>query len=255
MEPASRPDGTPAVVVTGAGSGLGRATAERFARGGWYCLLVGRTPSKLEATAALLEDGPGCAVAALDVAEPGAMDEAVRRLVCDRGRVDALVANAGINPVRASALDTPDEAWHETMRVNLDGVHRSCKAVLPHMIERRHGAIVAVASIAGRTGMAARGAYGPSKAAVVQYVRNLAVDHGRQGIRANSVSPGFVVTDLNRAWLESLPKDALERLVGRHLLGLGAPENVADAIHFLCSDESSWITGVDLPVDGGYLAH
>lgn len=248
------------VAVTGAGTGIGRAIALRFAHGDWHVLLAGRRREKLEAVAAEIAAAPGGAgagatIAPLDAAAPGAMQEALERFVAARGRLDALVANAGINPQRAPAHETTDENWRETMRVNLDGVHRACVAALPHMMRQKRGAIVTLGSVAGQVGMLARGAYGPSKAAVIEYTRNLALDYAPWGVRANCVCPAFVVTDINRDWLHGLPRPQYDALVAKHPLGLGAPEDVAGAVHFLCTDEARWITGVDLSVDGGFTAH
>ncbi len=255
------------VLITGAGTGIGRAAALRFAREGWQVVAIGRRAEKLEETAARCAEAassaagtpaalaaPACVVEALDVADPGAIDAAAARAVARFGRVDALVANAGIAFAREAAIETSEEDWAETMRVNLTGVHRSCQAVLPHMVARGAGAIVTVASIAGQVGMAKRGSYGTSKAGVIGYTRNLAVDYAPHGIRANAVCPGFIVTDINRASLEGLGEEGLRALVAKHPLGLGEPEDAAAAIWFLCSDDSRWITGVDLSVDGGYTA-
>lgn len=252
------------VVVTGSGSGLGRATALRFARGGDFVLLIGRTQAKLDGTAAEIAAAspvPGVeavgesATAVLDVAEAGAMDAALANLIGERGALHALVANAGINPQRADALETTDANWDETIRVNLTGTHRSCKAALPHMIANGGGAIVTLGSISGQIGMAERAAYGPTKAAIAQYTRNLAIDHAAAGVRANCICPGFVVTDLCRPWLEALPQAERAALIAKHPLGLGQPEDIAETVYFLCSDGARWITGVDLSVDGGYTAH
>jgi len=251
-------DGVRTVAITGAGTGIGRACALRFAREGWHVLLAGRRREKLDAVAAeiaRLHGSAGATVEALDAAEPGAMESALARLIAARGRLDALVASAGINPQRAPAHETTDENWHETLRVNLDGVHRACVAALPHMMSRKRGAIVTLGSVAGQVGMLARGAYGPSKAAVIEYTRNLALDYAPWSIRANCVCPAFVVTDINRDWLHSLPKPQHDALVAKHPLGLGTPEDVAGAVHFLCTDDARWITGVDLAVDGGFTAH
>ncbi|RMH04539.1 MAG: SDR family oxidoreductase [Planctomycetota bacterium] len=243
------------VLVTGAGSGIGRATAERFAREGWRVVAIGRRAGKLAETAAALTAAGGlCETAPLDVAEPGAMAELATRVAAEHGRIDALVANAGIAYAREAALETTDEDWNETLRINLTGVHRSCTAVLPHMIARGAGAIVTVASIAGQVGMARRGSYGPSKAGVIGYTRNLAIDYAPHGIRANAVCPGFIETDINRASLAALPREEYAALVAKHPLGLGRPEDAAAAIFFLCSDDARWITGVDLSVDGGFTA-
>lgn len=242
-------------VVTGAGSGIGRATALRFVQGGCHVLAVGRRAEPLAETAALAGGEAHVTIAALDIAEAGAMDAAVAALVQAQGRVDALVANAGINPQRADALETTDEAWDETLRINLTGLHRSCRAVLPTMIEQSAGTIVATGSVSGQVGMAERCAYGPTKAGVIQYARNLALDYAKHGIRANSINPAFVVTDMTRDWLESRPEGVLEQIVAAHPLGLGKPEDVANAAWFLSTPESRWITGVDLSIDGGFTAH
>lgn len=242
-------------VVTGAGSGIGRAAALRFVRGGCHVLAIGRRVEPLAATAELAGGSEHVTIAALDIAEPGAMDAAVAKLVEAHGRVDALVANAGVNPQRADALETTDEAWDETLRINLTGLHRSCRAVLPHMMAQGGGAIVATGSVSGQVGMAERAAYGPTKAGVIQYARNLAIDYAKHGIRANSINPAFVVTDMTRDWLDSRPEGVLDQIVAAHPLGLGTPEDVANAAWFLSTGESRWITGVDLSVDGGFSAH
>lgn len=246
------------VAITGAGTGIGRATALKFAREGWFVQLIGRRRAPLEQVAreiAAIPPAPGSAVEPLDVAAPGAMEGAVQRLLAAHGRLDALIANAGINPQRAPAHETSDEHWRETIRVNLDGVHRSCVAALKPMMTARAGAIVTMGSVAGLLGMRARGAYGPSKAAVIEYTRNLALDYAPWGIRANCVCPAFVVSDINRAWLAGLPRADHDALVAKHPLGLGEADDVAHAAHFLCTPGARWITGVALPVDGGFTAH
>ncbi len=246
------------VVITGAGTGIGRACALRFARHGDFVVLVGRRAEPLQAVARELAATPGSggsSIESLDVAEPGRMDAAVQRLLSTRGRLDVLVANAGINPQRTAALETSEEHWQETLRVNLDGVHRSCVAALRPMTAAKCGAIITIGSVAGMVGMLARAAYGPSKAAVIEYTRNLALDYAACNVRANCVCPAFVVSDINRAWLESLPAEQHAALVAKHPLGLGRAEDIADAVYFLASEQARWITGVTLPVDGGFTAH
>lgn len=246
------------VVITGAGTGIGRATALRFAKEGASIMVVGRRPEPLgELCKEISKISGGKALAfvfALDVSTLELMTRAVEDFVSDVGGVDVLVANAGINPQRANATQATDAAWHETFSVNVTGVHYSCQAVLPHMEKVGKGAIVTVGSIAGLAGMRDRAAYGPSKAAVSNYTQALAIDYGPKGIRANCVCPGFVITDINQNWLEALPSEERAALENRHALGMGNPEAVADAIYFLASDAARWITGVALPVDGGWRA-
>ncbi|HEX9792381.1 MAG TPA: SDR family oxidoreductase [Planctomycetota bacterium] len=243
-------------IVTGAGSGLGRATAVLFAAEGAHVVLVGRREAKLRETAALAGAGTTCA--ALDVAAPRAMHELAQRTAAAHGRIDALVTCAGIVHGRNAALETTDEDWDETLRVNLTGTHRSCTAVLEVMTDQQPagGAIVTLSSICGQIAVPARASYAASKAGVVGYTRNLAIDYARFGVRANALSPAFVETDINRASLHAVKADPerWQALLDLHPLGLGRPQDVAHAALFLCSDEARWITGVDLPVDGGYLA-
>ena len=245
-------------VITGAGSGLGRATALRFAAEGCRLLLVGRREIPLLETVAMIEreslNGQRCSIASLDVADVGAMEEAVDSFAATYEHIDALVANAGINPQRTAALETDDEHWDETLRVNLTGMHRSVTAVLPYMMEQKSGAIVTLGSIAGQASMEKRAAYGPSKAGVILYTKNLAVDYAKYNIRANCVCPGFVITDICREWVEGLSKEQRKELEASHPLGLGKPEDIANAAWFLCGSDSRWISGVDLSVDGGYRA-
>ncbi len=236
-------------VITGAGSGIGKAIALRFSEQDCHVHLVGRRRNKLEETASLVSSAT---ISAIDVAEPNAMAEAVNKVTDVHGGVDFLVACAGVNPQRSATLETGDQEWDETIRTNLTGVHLSCKAVLPAMLLRGGGSIVTIGSISGQVGMAERAAYGPSKAGVIQYTRNLAIDYATHGIRANCICPGFVVTDLVKPWLDSRTPKQLDKVIASHPLGLGKPNDVAGAAWFLCSDDSRWITGIDLSVDGGY---
>ncbi len=244
-------------VVTGAGTGLGRATALAFAREGSHVVLVGRRPEPLAAVAQAIRQAGGSAeTAPLDVAEPGAMDTLADRVAAERGHLDCLVASAGVVVAREAVLETREEDWQETLRVNLTGVHRSCAAVLRHMVRQHSGAIVTISSISGQVAVPKRASYAASKAGVIGYTRNIAVDYAPWNIRANCICPGFVETDINRAFLDDIHRDpaAWEAFVATHPLGLGRPEDVAAAALFLCSDEARWITGVDLSVDGGYTA-
>ena len=241
-------------VITGAGSGIGRATAQEFANNGVRILLVGRRLAMLQETLDSLS-GEGHSAVAVNVTNASELKTAIDAFANSNNGLDCLVANAGINPQRAAAADVDADAWGETLRVNLDGVHNSCQAAIPHLLKSDSASVVTIGSIAGLKGMAARAAYGPSKAAVINYTQSLATDYSRQGIRANCVCPGFVVTDINREWLDSLPSAKREHLEERHLLGLGAPPQVASVVWFLASPSASWMTGNVIAVDGGYNCH
>ncbi len=236
-------------LITGGGSGIGRAIAQRFAAEGCYVHVVGRRQNMLEQT---MEGMAHAGFSAVDVAENGAMDAVVAELIETHGGLDYLVASAGINPQRKCTTETDDEHWHETIRVNLTGIHRTCKAVIPAMQKQGGGAIVTIGSIAGQVGMAERAAYGPTKAGVIQYTKNIAIDYAKDQIRANCICPGYVATDLVKSWFESRPEAQQQKLEDTHPLGFGQPEDLAGPAWFLCSDDARWITGVDLSVDGGY---
>jgi NAD(P)-dependent dehydrogenase (short-subunit alcohol dehydrogenase family) len=240
--------------ITGAGSGIGRAVAQEFANNGVRLLLVGRRLAMLEQTLGLLS-GDGHALAAVDVSDAAQTKDAIAQFAEASNGLDCLVANAGINPQRAAAMDVDAQAWDQTIKINLGGVHHCCQAALPYLLESKNASVITIGSIAGLKGMEARAAYGPSKAAVINYTQALAADYSRKGVRANCVCPGFVVTDINREWLNGLPSAERESLEERHLLGLGSPPKVASVVWFLASPGASWMTGNVIAVDGGYSCH
>ncbi|MBC8371037.1 MAG: SDR family oxidoreductase [Planctomycetes bacterium] len=241
-------------VVTGAGSGIGRAIAEEFGQQGARLLLVGRRRDKLEETLSSL-NGEQHRIAAVDVTDAEKVKHAIDVFAKECGGIDCLVANAGINPQRVAAGDVNESAFNETLNVNLVGVHNCCQAALPYLLKSTAASVVTVGSIAGLKGMADRAAYGPSKAAVANYTQALAADYSRQGVRANCVCPGYVVTDINREWINGLPSKQKENLEERHLLGFGKPPQVASVAWFLASSAASWMTGNVIAVDGGYSCH
>ncbi|MDP6963134.1 MAG: SDR family NAD(P)-dependent oxidoreductase [Planctomycetota bacterium] len=241
-------------VVTGAGSGIGRAIATELAKHSVRLLLIGRRRPMLEQTQSMLA-GDFHKIAALDVSNSDAVKQAIDNFASEADGLDCLVTNAGVNPQRAAAIDVESQAWSDTFKINLDGVHNCCQAALPHLLKSPVASVVTVGSIAGLKGMKARAAYGPSKAAVINYTQALAADYSPQKVRANCVCPGFVVTDINRDWLNALPAEQRNQLEQRHLLGLGTPEQVASVVWFLASPASSWMTGNAIAVDGGYSCH
>jgi NAD(P)-dependent dehydrogenase (short-subunit alcohol dehydrogenase family) len=246
-------------IVTGAGMGLGEAIARRFAEEGARVACVDVRPGPNDAVVDAIRDAGGDAVSLEADVAAGADTRRVAEAALERfGRIDILVNNAGVLPSRETVLDTAEADWDETMRVNVKGVFLMSKAVLPAMIARGGGAIVNLSSITGLVGLPIRPAYSASKGAVAILTKQLAVDFGRHGVRVNALSPSFVITSINRQMFERMQAEggAWERLLDQHLLRrLGEPRDVANAALFLASDEARWITGVTLPVDGGYTAH
>ena len=246
-------------IVTGAAMGLGEAIARRFAEEGARIACVDVQPGPNDAVVEAIRAGGGEALSLeASVAVAGDTQRVVEAVLERFRAVDILVNNAGVLPSRETVLDTTEADWDVTMQVNVKGVFLMAKAVLPAMIRQGGGAIVNLSSITGVVGLPVRPAYSASKGAVAILTKQLAVDFGRHGIRVNALCPSFVITSINRAMFDRLRADApaWERLLDQHLLRrLGEPRDVADAALFLASDEARWITGVTLPVDGGYTAH
>ncbi|MEU1116244.1 MULTISPECIES: glucose 1-dehydrogenase [unclassified Streptomyces] len=245
-------------VVTGAGSGLGRAIARRLAADGARVVVAGDKEGPLARTVELIEGDGGAAVAVrCDVTREEDVAALARRAVERFGRLDVLVNNAGMEFAKR-VEDTTVAEWDRLMDVNLKGVFLCAKHALPAMRDGGGGVIVNVASELALVGSEAVAAYSASKAGVLQLTRALAVDHAGDGVRVNTLSPGVILTDLLQTALDSTG-DADKRrreFEERTLLGrLGTPEEAAEAALFLASDRSSYMTGANLVLDGGWTAH
>jgi NAD(P)-dependent dehydrogenase (short-subunit alcohol dehydrogenase family) len=233
------------VLVTGAASGIGRATALRFAAEGARVFLVDRSP-ELAAAAALA--GPGHGHAIVDLAKVAGATQAVAACVGALGGLDVLVSNAGINIKRALEEFAPEE-WDYVQAVNTRATWALGVAALPHLTESR-GCIVATTSVAGTNPTPMCGAYSASKAAQIMLIRQMALEWGPRGIRANCVSPGSVPTGMSPERYATGEGLALAR--ARNPLGvIGTPDDIAEAILYLASPAARFISGSELVVDGG----
>jgi meso-butanediol dehydrogenase/(S,S)-butanediol dehydrogenase/diacetyl reductase len=244
------------VLVTGAGSGIGRATALAFAREGASVAAADVSLPKAEAVVAEATAEGGRAVAvACDVSSPDDCARAVREVESALGPLDALVNNAGVG-ASGTVLATDEATWDRLMRVNVKGTYLMSRAALAVMVPRQRGVIVNAGSIAGIRAVADRAAYVTTKFAVVGLTKAMALDHVKDGIRVNAVCPGTTMTP----WIDERlaeapdPKAAMAALVARQPMGrLGTAEEMAAAYLFLASDESAFTTGSTLVVDGGFI--
>lgn len=237
-------------LVTGAGSGIGRATTLRFVRAGASVLAVDLNPDGIEETRRLADDPSRIAALTKDVtaddAPSAAIGEAVRRF----GRLDWLVNNAGIGNAK-SADQTSDAEWDRYVDINLRSLFRFSREAMPHL-EPGRGAIVNLASVFGLFGHPRTAPYAATKAAVVGLTHQMAADYGPKGIRVNAVAPGVIETALTRQRIDTDARFQALNIDPIPFPRLGRPEDVANAIYFLCSDEAAYISGHVLAIDGGW---
>ncbi|MXW04613.1 MAG: SDR family oxidoreductase [Gemmatimonadetes bacterium] len=240
-------------LITGGGTGIGAATARLFAEEGAAVCVTGRRKAPLDEVVTAIEAKGGRAVAVTgDVAITEDCQRMVDQTTATFGKIDVLVNNAGTATLM-DAAEITDELWDQTLATNLSGAFRMIRAVLPGMISRSAGSIVNVSSILAQSGMKKSAAYGASKAGLDQLTRVLAVEFADRGIRVNAVAPGWVDTPMT----ESVQAHAAmyQRLKKKHPMDrFGVPDEVAQAILFLASDQASFTTGSVLMVDGGWSA-
>jgi len=243
-------------LVTGAAAGIGRATADLFAREGARLVVADINSDGLstlrDSLANVTDD---VAIVTADVSKPEDARRMINASVEQYGRLDIAIANAGIIPL-ASVVEATADDWEEVMAIDGRGMFLTCKYAIEQMLTTDGGSIVCLSSISGVAGQARQSTYGPAKFVASGLTKHLAVEWASHGIRVNAVAPGTINTErVQRLPEEPGGPEYLEAIKAAHPMGrLGEPSEVANAILFLASDEASFITGAILPVDGGFLA-
>jgi meso-butanediol dehydrogenase/(S,S)-butanediol dehydrogenase/diacetyl reductase len=244
-------------VITGGTSGIGKATGILFAQEGAKIVLVGRDEAKGRMSREEIKRHGGEAIfVKADVSKSIEVQEMVEHAIEKYGRIDVLFNNAGVNPV-GTAENTSEKVWEETIGINLTGVFLCCKYVIPHMLRQGGGTVINTGSVNSFMSWENEVAYGASKGGVLMFTKATALDFAKKNVRVNCICPGLVITPMVRKIWDELPdpKRAEERIIRRHPMHRAAtPEEIAKVALFLASDDSSFVTGAAIPVDGGILS-
>lgn len=247
-------------IVTGAGQGLGRSCALEMSAEGARVVLIERNRETLDSVAQEIRAGGGDALPfALDVTNYDAFGAAVHGAMKEFGRIDTLVSNAAINPPTRTILTDTLEDWRHSISINLEAVYMGSKLVAPHMVERKSGRIISIASIQGFASSGNVGSYNAAKGGIIAYTKSMAVELGEYGILVNAVAPGFMLTPMSivDGVDETKSPEFTDWYVDRGKIPLrrtGYPEDVAGTVVFLASNYCRYMTGQLLVVDGGLMS-
>ena len=240
-------------LVTGASSGIGKATAIAFARKGAKVVVVDWTEGN-ETVNLVRELGSEAIFIKCDVSKSAAVKTMIEKVITEFGQIDYAFNNAGIEGEKATTWQCTEENWDETIAINLKGVWLCMKYEIQEMLKQGKGVIVNCASVAGIVGSSGLPAYVASKHGVVGLTKTAALECAKLGIRVNAVCPGVIQTPMIDR-LTGNKRETIEQFKGMEPIGrFGLPEEIADAVVWMCSDEASFITGHDMVIDGGFIA-
>ena len=236
-------------LITGASRGIGYAIAEALAKDGVDIAGIDINISELQSAMKVIGDSTGRRTLAIqaDVGEFASMENAAAEVIKVFDKISILVNNAGITRDNL-LLRMKDSEWDDVMRINLTGTFNCTRAVIKGMVKNRYGRIISIASIVGLMGNSGQANYAASKAGIIGFTKSIAREYANRGVTANAIAPGFIETDMTK----KLPEDVTKALLSQIPMGkLGMPEDVADAVRFLASDEAKYITGQVIHVNGG----
>jgi len=242
-------------LVTGAASGIGRATALAFAKEGARVIVSDiHEPQGEETVAMIRRNGGEARFIGCDVSDHDQVRRLIGGTVAAFGRLDHAFNNAGTEGLPAPLLDSTDENWTKTLATNLSGVYFCMREELEILLKQRSGCIVNCSSIAGLRGFAGLGAYTASKHGVLGLTRSAALDYATSGVRINAVCPGVILTPMIDRFTRGDPKAAIELATQSPMNRMGIPEEIADAVLWLCRPGATYVTGTEIVVDGGWCA-
>lgn len=245
-------------IITGGGEGIGQATALMFCKEGARVAITGRTKSKLTGTVKMAKGKGEITALQCDVSNEKQVKNTVNKFLKKYKKIDILFNNAGVLET-GTVVTTSLSSWNKIIDINVKGMFLMTKYVLPHMIKKGSGSIINNSSVLGFIGCQNTIAYNTSKGAVMQFTRSLALDHAKQGIRANAICPGFIKTKMNEDFLGNPPdaQQQLDEIAGRVIpMGIrGEGNDIAYALVYMASDESKYMTGASIVVDGGWSTY
>jgi NAD(P)-dependent dehydrogenase (short-subunit alcohol dehydrogenase family) len=242
-------------LVTGGSSGIGRAAAIAFSREGAKVVVADVQADGGNETVDMIKKSGGSAIfVKTDVSKAKEVEALVKKAVESYGRIDCAFNNAGIEGVQGPTADCTEENWDRTLGINLKGVWLCMKFEIPQMLKQGKGAIVNTASIAGRVGFVNLPAYCASKGGVIQLTKTVALEYAKAGLRINAVCPGVIKTPMIDRFTHGSKEAEAQFAAGEPVGRLGTPEEIAEAVVWLCSDRASFVTGHPMVVDGGWIA-